>query len=237
MGLEIRSGGQTLVEEGVKLQKSVADTIAWSFCQKGLYSISFFRRCVEDFGDEDVSKFDKVWCGNEGIGDVLHDSYGVVFCSFSASVGKVDGSTAELMAIHKACLLYFLKGLLSRRSVLIESDSKVVLSWLKDCDFGNLALMNIIYEIRSMLHTYGNLLVSYASRDSNMVADGLAKKGLFTDGECVVWNLAYPFSLLFLVAVLFLFVPCSSRLWSAVFLFLAFLPSIKLAFQKKFWSP
>ncbi|KAK2662495.1 hypothetical protein Ddye_001069 [Dipteronia dyeriana] len=234
----------------VKLQKSIADTIAWSFCPKGLYSVSFFLKCVEDFGDKDVSEFDEVWCGfipskvelfiwqllhgkilvrevlirfglwlgigvacslcgesseavdhlfllcpwtcarEGGIGGVLRDSYGVVVCSFSASMGNVDASTAELMAIHKACLLCVSKVLLSEKSILIESDSKVVLSWLKDYNFGNLALVNIIYEIRSMLCTYDNLLVSYASRDSNMVADGLAKKGLFADGECVDWNLA-----------------------------------------------
>ncbi|KAK2641314.1 hypothetical protein Ddye_023077 [Dipteronia dyeriana] len=269
------------------------DPITWSFCPKGLYSVSSFRRCVEDFGDKDVSEFDKwfvswkglcpssnlkrawdtllnavIWSiwearhqvvfkgsiderdvlvdlvrfrvawwfknhdrgskehitiivenlefcclevfpmksriskkwippprdalkfnvdgsvleeqGRRGeIGDVLGDSYGMVLCFFSASVGKVDASTAELMATHKACLLSVSKGLLSERSILIESDSNVVLSWMKDCNFGNLVLVYIIYEIRSMLRTYGNLFVSYASKDSNMVVDGLAKKGLF----------------------------------------------------------
>ncbi|KAK3224854.1 hypothetical protein Dsin_004716 [Dipteronia sinensis] len=48
---------------GVKMQKLVADTIAWSYYPKGLYTVSSFRRCVEDYNAEEVSEFGKVWYG------------------------------------------------------------------------------------------------------------------------------------------------------------------------------
>ncbi|KAK3221694.1 hypothetical protein Dsin_008719 [Dipteronia sinensis] len=124
--------------------------------------------------------------GRAGIGGVLRDSKGVVLCSFSASVGKVDASTAEVMAIHKACQLCGSKGEVAGRSICFESDSKTAVSWVEDGDFGNLALVEVIYDIRSMLRLHSNWNVSFASRDLNLLANCLAKQRVFMEGENVI---------------------------------------------------
>ncbi|KAK3199278.1 hypothetical protein Dsin_022693 [Dipteronia sinensis] len=126
--------------------------------------------------------------GRAGIGGVLLNSRGEVLCSFSAFVGNVDASTAELLAIQKACFLCVSKASVGRRKICIESDSRVAVSWVKDDDFGNLALVDVIYDICSKLRLLGKTSVNYIARDANVVADGLAKRGVALDGENVVWS-------------------------------------------------
>ncbi|KAK3199510.1 hypothetical protein Dsin_022925 [Dipteronia sinensis] len=261
------------------MQKLVADTIAWSYCPKGLYTVSCFRRCVKDYSAEEVSEFGKVWygfsppkveglCPNSKLGrawitlfnavawsiwevqnqavfkgvpterDVVIDlvrfrvawwfkNHGrgskepltvimenlEICCleeppvkirkskkwippsdkalkfNVDAFVGSLDAPAAKLLAIHKACQLCVSKGKLVDKSINIESDSKAAVSWVEDGEFGNLALVNVIYDIRSMIYLHGNMSVSYVSRDLNLVADGLAKKGALLDGDNVVWSL------------------------------------------------
>ena len=73
------------------------------------------------------------------------------------------------------------------RSIVIESDSKVAVSWVLE-EYGNLALFDVIAEVRLMLRICRNISVCYASRFSNVLADGLAKRGSLMDGESIVWN-------------------------------------------------
>ncbi|KAK3224588.1 hypothetical protein Dsin_004450 [Dipteronia sinensis] len=42
------------------IQEDVSDSVAWSFCSKGLFSVSSYRRCVEDLVEEHAT----VWHGN-----------------------------------------------------------------------------------------------------------------------------------------------------------------------------
>ncbi|KAK4857294.1 hypothetical protein QYF36_026615 [Acer negundo] len=74
------------------------------------------------------------------------------------------------------------------REIVIESDSRVVIAWILSTDFGNLAMVDEIYEIRAKLRTYNNLSIHYVSRVSNGMADGLAKRGSVLEGENVVWS-------------------------------------------------
>ncbi|KAK3199277.1 hypothetical protein Dsin_022692 [Dipteronia sinensis] len=45
------------------IQKDVSDTVAWSFCPKGLYIVSSYRRCVEELTEVGSSEKDSVWKG------------------------------------------------------------------------------------------------------------------------------------------------------------------------------
>ena len=71
--------------------------------------------------------------------------------------------------------------------IVIESDSRVAVSWVLDGDYGNLALLDVIYDIRSMLRDSSNVSICFVSRSSNEVADSLAKRGSMMDGEVVEW--------------------------------------------------
>ncbi|KAK2639217.1 hypothetical protein Ddye_027012 [Dipteronia dyeriana] len=67
----------------------------------------------------------------------------------------------------------------------IKSDSKMAVSWVNEGDFGNLALVKVIYVIRSKISCLGNLSACFAPRDANAAADVLAKRGLAMEEEIV----------------------------------------------------
>ncbi|KAK2637505.1 hypothetical protein Ddye_032297 [Dipteronia dyeriana] len=143
-------------------------------------SVSSFRRCVEDFSDEDVSEFNKVVFNSYfAERDILVDVVWFRMAWRFKNHGR--GSNEPIMVMVENLEFCYLEAF----PVKSRSFSK----WIPP--LRDALKFNVDGSvIRSLLRTYDNLLVSYASRDSNMVADGLAKKGLFADGECVVWNLA-----------------------------------------------
>ena len=49
--------------EDVKIQRFMSDSIVWSFYSKGLFSISYFRRCVEDLSDDVSHDIVSIWYG------------------------------------------------------------------------------------------------------------------------------------------------------------------------------
>ncbi|KAK2657460.1 hypothetical protein Ddye_010512 [Dipteronia dyeriana] len=63
-----------------------------------------------------------------GIGGVLRDSKGKVFCLFSFSVRTADSNAAEIWAIQKAVELCLSNPYLSNRYISIVNDSKVAVS-------------------------------------------------------------------------------------------------------------
>ena len=115
--------------------------------------------------------------GPAGIGGVLRDFRGKVLGSFSKFVGITDAITAEVYAIHQACLMCVSSPVLFGKQITIISDSKGVVSWVNGSDFGSLKHVNFIYEIRNFLHIMGRTAVIHNSRSTNCFADSLAKKG------------------------------------------------------------
>ncbi|KAK0576300.1 hypothetical protein LWI29_015106 [Acer saccharum] len=76
--------------------------------------------------------------------------------------------------------------MLGGRQITIESDSRVAVAWVNEGDFGNLAMVEVIYEVRSKLRVFKNLSVCFVPRNGNVLADGLAKRGVTMEGENVV---------------------------------------------------
>ncbi|KAK3220004.1 hypothetical protein Dsin_013974 [Dipteronia sinensis] len=66
---------------------------------------------------------------------------------------------------------------LGGKDIAVVSDSKMAVAWINKEDFGNLAHINSIYDIRSCMSNFGNLEVVYDSRAYNSFADSLAKMG------------------------------------------------------------
>lgn len=63
----------------------------------------------------------------------------------------------------------------------------MVVSWILDGAYRDLALVDVIYDVRSMLSSSSFLEVCCVSRDSNGLADVLAKRGAALTGEDVYW--------------------------------------------------
>ncbi|KAK2650615.1 hypothetical protein Ddye_018104 [Dipteronia dyeriana] len=125
--------------------------------------------------------------GRVGIGGILRNSKGVALCSFSAFIGKSDAISVELWAIHNACYLCLMKASFFGRNIQIVSDSRIAVAWVNDKDFGNLKLVQTIYDIRSMLKALSSTSIIYMPRYSNFLADSLAKRGCSLDGGIVDW--------------------------------------------------
>ncbi|KAK3230650.1 hypothetical protein Dsin_002531 [Dipteronia sinensis] len=126
--------------------------------------------------------------GQVGIGGVLRDFKGNVLCSFSLFIGVHESNTAEIKAIQKACALCVSNYSLIGRKIEVISDSNVAVSWVNNGGFGNINHVDTIYDIRSNLAILAATVVSFASRDSNHMADRLAKMGSSKMGEFVLWG-------------------------------------------------
>ncbi|KAK3198650.1 hypothetical protein Dsin_022065 [Dipteronia sinensis] len=126
--------------------------------------------------------------GRAGIGGVLRDSSRKVLCQFSIFMGYLDVEAAEIVAIQKVVNLCASKPSFSGRKIEVVSDSKAAVAWVNEAGFGNIKLIEAIYDIRSKLVLLGNTKVIYNSRVSNDYADSLAKRGSASNGEYISWG-------------------------------------------------
>ena len=55
-------------------------------------------------------------------------------------------------------------------------------------DFGYISLVDLVYDIRSLLHSWDGLSISFMKRGSNSFVDGLTKLGSSRVGDRVVWD-------------------------------------------------
>ncbi|KAK3169154.1 hypothetical protein Dsin_000058 [Dipteronia sinensis] len=116
--------------------------------------------------------------GLAGMGGVLMYSNRKILCIFSSFLGVKDANSAEIEAIHRACSLCVSNDDLRDRAV----------SWVNEGDFGSLKHINLIYDIRNILHYLSNTVVLYNSRATNSFADLLAKKGSSRNGDFIQWG-------------------------------------------------
>lgn len=114
--------------------------------------------------------------GNPGIsggGGVIWDVQGSVLLAFSMNLGHGDSNRAELRAL--------LEGVrrckqLHMNSVDIETDSKVILSWLQKTKCRIWYLKDYWEELQELLQTM-DVRFSHIFREGNAVADWLARWG------------------------------------------------------------
>ncbi|KAK2641018.1 hypothetical protein Ddye_022781 [Dipteronia dyeriana] len=126
--------------------------------------------------------------GATGIGGVLRDYSGKVLCLFSYCVEISDATSAEILAIHKACQLVFDNQIFGNRNITIFSYSKSVVSWCNGEDFGNLRLVNFLYDIRQIIQSLKCLDIKFMPRGSNSFTDSLAKSGSSCSGDHLEWG-------------------------------------------------
>ncbi|KAK7268945.1 hypothetical protein RIF29_21656 [Crotalaria pallida] len=70
--------------------------------------------------------------GPAGIGGVLRDSVGTIWCQFAASIGIEDSNIAEFMAIIFALETSLQQPWMKEQIIIVESDSRTALSWAKN---------------------------------------------------------------------------------------------------------
>ncbi|KAK2641249.1 hypothetical protein Ddye_023012 [Dipteronia dyeriana] len=106
-----------------------------------------------------------------------------IHCMNWWGIGVQDAITAKILAITKACELCISQMELASRIIVINSDSKVAVSWINNEDLGNI-------NIRNNLLRLGQTTVEFSSRSMNSLADSLAKKGSTGDEDVIAWNLS-----------------------------------------------
>ncbi|KAK2649325.1 hypothetical protein Ddye_016814 [Dipteronia dyeriana] len=127
---------------------------------------------------------------NGGIGGVLKDASGVVLCRFSFFVRMRDSNEAEILAIHKACELHESRVALWNKEIDIISDSLVAVLWANDSKgFGNLRVVDLVYDIKTILERVGRITISYNLRNTNSYAEILSKRGSNMEGDFLIWGL------------------------------------------------
>ncbi|KAK2636400.1 hypothetical protein Ddye_031192 [Dipteronia dyeriana] len=74
------------------------------------------------------------------------------------------------------------------KNIKVVIDSKVVVSWVNNGGFGNVNHVDIIYNIRGCLYILDTTIVNFSSRDTNQMANGLAKMGFSKMRDFVKWG-------------------------------------------------
>lgn len=126
--------------------------------------------------------------GEAGIGEILRDANGITLCTFFSYVGIRDANEAEFMAIVFALETTLQREDFQDKKILVESDSKNALSWVRDKN-------NIPWELRFYGKKLSNLLVvikevhfTHQRREANMEADHLAKFASTEGGTSINWD-------------------------------------------------
>ncbi|KAK2662888.1 hypothetical protein Ddye_001462 [Dipteronia dyeriana] len=123
--------------------------------------------------------------GSTSIGDVLRNVNGKFLCLFSLNVDTDRPVVAEILVIHKTCILISSCPFLAYRNISIMSDSNVAVSWIN----GMLSHVNLLYDIRQILLSRHSLAVTFTSRGANSLTDCLAKAGANLEGDRLEWSL------------------------------------------------
>ncbi|XP_010279147.1 PREDICTED: uncharacterized protein LOC104613145 [Nelumbo nucifera] len=112
--------------------------------------------------------------GISGIGGMIRNDKGAVVGMFSGPIGRGDSTTAELKAvafgIQKAMEL-------GMRKLVVEGDSKVVISWLKQNEKTPWLYRNEIKKFKCFSKDM-QLLIQWTPSAANSFADQLAKHGV-----------------------------------------------------------
>ncbi|KAK4840660.1 hypothetical protein QYF36_015006 [Acer negundo] len=87
------------------------------------------------------------------------------------------------MAIARACSLLLSRTELEGKNIVVASDCLQVVPWINSSGVGDWRYVQLILEIKSFLGNLGQTMVEFNSRDTNSVADSLAKKGAGGGGD------------------------------------------------------
>lgn len=125
--------------------------------------------------------------GPSGIGGVLRNHHGHVLGMFSVPVGILDSNFAELRAIVKAIDLSASNCHLHHQHLIIESDSVNAIRWMNNPLSRHWKHHNLFSYVNRLKAYFVSITFSHIFRESNCMADGLAKQGVRRSSEFVAW--------------------------------------------------
>lgn len=96
-----------------------------------------------------------------------------------------DSNEADFLAIIFSLELSSEKEWLKQGSLIVESDSKVVLAWVKTLHPYNLFFYGI--NLLNLLWILKNVTFTHRNRESNHIADSLTKEGASLEGRWIKW--------------------------------------------------
>ncbi|KAK8532153.1 hypothetical protein V6N12_053599 [Hibiscus sabdariffa] len=115
--------------------------------------------------------------GKAGIGGLLRDADGKILLMFSRSIGFIDSTSAEILALKEACSLFSKSEWARVFSLVLETDCSLLVDW-----FGN--PLRAPPGFRMLVKECLDLCLGCAwsirvvSREANCTADKLAKSGI-----------------------------------------------------------
>ncbi|XP_048494429.1 uncharacterized protein LOC125494726 [Beta vulgaris subsp. vulgaris] len=121
------------------------------------------------------------------IGGVLRNCQGNFVCIFSCPIPPIEINSAEVLAIFRAIQICKTFDHLAHHPMTVESDSRNAVEWCNDLNRGPWNLNFQLNSIRNARSLWPELCIVHRKRDSNMVADALAKQGLTRDDEFLAW--------------------------------------------------
>lgn len=129
----------------------------------------------------------KIHESKSAIGGVLRDHHGKFLCLFSSPIPYMEINHGEILAIHRAIKISLTLDWCTHSHLIVESDSKNAVKWCNGENGGPWNLTFIINFIRHAMTTRGGIEVVYKGRETNMVADSMAKQGLTRRDEFIAW--------------------------------------------------
>ncbi|XP_056688782.1 uncharacterized protein [Spinacia oleracea] len=121
------------------------------------------------------------------IGGVLRNHHGEFKCLFSSPIPFMETNHAETFAIYRAVKISLGLEMVKHRKLIVESDSANAVLWCNGRSKGPWNLNFIINFIRCSMKNGNGVEIVYKSRESNMVADSMAKRGLTRSDEFIAW--------------------------------------------------
>lgn len=125
----------------------------------------------------------KICDSKAAIGGVLRNHEGKFICLFSSSIPFMDINHAEILAIQRAIKISSSLEYCYHSQLIVESDSANAVKW---CNGVTKEPWNINFIKNAMDANHG-IKVIHKGRESNEVADYLAKKGLTRHDEFIAW--------------------------------------------------
>ncbi|XP_056687825.1 uncharacterized protein [Spinacia oleracea] len=121
------------------------------------------------------------------IGGVLRDCHGTFMCLFSSPIPPVEINHAEVLAIHRAIKIFMAHEHLHQYKLVVKSDSDNAVKWCSNLKPGPWNLTFILNYIDMARKKGMGIDITYKGRESNTVADALARQGLRRQDEFVAW--------------------------------------------------
>ncbi|KAL4303454.1 hypothetical protein GQ457_10G003450 [Hibiscus cannabinus] len=122
-----------------------------------------------------------------GCGGYLKEVSGNIRCIFSCPLDALGSEYAELMAIFIGLTLVCEAKWFGHQAIVVESDAKVVLGWISTKEQRPWRWWKIFYELDCIIEQKKHISFQYISRESNRMADFLAKSSLQRNAPFKAW--------------------------------------------------